>query len=360
MKSQILFFVAAILPIIALADETNTKNIQIKNILAQAKESFNTPAIVTAISCDGEVVFADAQGLANIETKTLAQTTDVFRIGSVSKPLAAALLLTLVDEKRLELDKTIGHYFPNYPKDKQAITIRHLLSHTSGMRHYHYDLGEKENHQAFNNLIAGLNIFNVKRSPLLFEPGSDYSYSSYGYNLIGALIERVTQLPYGEALKKRVFEPAHMTSSYLDNYEEIIEGRVGQYRLYNETLANAPYVDSSHKWSAGGLLSNVYDLLKFYSALVKGEIMSKSLVELSHTATILPSGRDTQYGLGWRVFEQDGVYYVSHGGSATGGRAYLLGLKGQDVAVAILVNVEKADGMMELALQILNTWTRTP
>lgn len=147
-----------------------------------------------------------------------------------------------------------------------------------------------------------------------------------------------------------------MTSSYLDSHEEIIDGRVGQYRLGPKGFFNAPYVNSSPKWSAGGLLSNVYDLLKFYSPLVSGKLISEGLLRLSHTATILPSGENTEYGLGWRVFKIDGIDYVSHGGSATGGQSYLLGLNGQDLAVAILVNVEDADGMRELALEVLNTW----
>lgn len=336
---------------------------QMSSILESARNDFFAPAIVAGIAENGQVLWQEALGYADLENKRPAQLTDIYRIGSISKPFAAMLLLTLHDQGKIKLDQNIQAYLPYFlcDQEKAKISVKNLLNHTSGIRHYAYEKGEKENQIQFSTMKDGLALNGVHDEALLANPNDKFIYSSYGYNLIGALIEEVSQKPYGQFIAEQIFSKAGMKNSGLDEKQNFVDLRVSQYRRQGGSIVRAPEVNSSHKWSSGGLVSNAEDLLSFAHALYEGKIINQASLELAQTTTNI-NGVDTEYGLGWRVFSHNGRQYVSHGGSATGGSAYLLRAKNQDRAIVLLTNIEKANLKLDtqkikaLALKLFETY----
>ena len=227
------------------------------------------PGVSVAVSRGGRLVWSEGIGCADLELQVPVSTVTRMRIGSVSKPLTAAAVGILVEEGRLDLDAPVQRYVPDFPKKAWPITTRQLAGHLAGIRHY--EEGEFEIREHYDTVRKGLSIF--ENDALLFEPGTRFSYSSYGWNLIAAVIEGASGEPFLDFMQRRVFGPAGMTHTSADDPAPIVPGRARFYtRAATGEVVNAGFVDNSYKWAGGGFLSTAEDLVAFSNALLEGRL----------------------------------------------------------------------------------------
>jgi serine beta-lactamase-like protein LACTB, mitochondrial len=299
------------------------------------------PGAQIAVSRGGHMVWSRSFGCADLELDVPVGPDTRIRIGSVSKPLTAAAIGLLVELGRLDLDAPVQRYVPDFPKKAWPITTRQLAGHLAGIRHYEGDEFLIRDHYA--TVRAGLAIF--EKDALLFEPGTKYSYSSYGWNLISAVVEGASGEPFLEYMNKSVFAPAGMTHTAADEPIPIIPGRARFYTRDEKTgvVENAGYVDNSYKWAGGGFLSTAEDLVAFANALLEGRLLRPETLKLLWTSMKTSDGKDTDYGIGWTVDrDSKGRRRVRHSGGAMGGTANLVIYPEERLVVALLVNSDES------------------
>lgn len=311
-----------------------------RQVLTDTMRALGAPGASITVIRDGRVIWSEGFGLADVEQQVPATPHTVFRIGSVSKPLTATALGLLVQQGKIDLDAEIQQYVPSFPRKRYPITVRQVAGHIAGIRHYRD--GEFENQKHYDTVLEGLSVFSA--DSLLFEPGTQYQYSSYGWNLISAVIESASGEPFLSFMRKSVFGPAGMEHTYPEFADSIIPFRADFYAYNNSThqMLNAPYVDNSYKWAGGGFVSTTEDLARFGQAMLTGRLLRPETVAMLWTSMMTRSGKPTAYGIGWSVTaDSAGRRRVGHTGGAMGGTATLQIFPEQKLVIAILVNSDR-------------------
>jgi serine beta-lactamase-like protein LACTB, mitochondrial len=309
--------------------------------------------VSAAVARGGRMVFSGAVGLADVERAEPATSETVYNIGSVSKEITAVAVMQLVGAGKVRLADPIQRYVPGFPDKGSPITVWHLLTHTSGIRHYriHDFPGAdwEENHRPYASLAEAIGIF--KDDPLLFRPGKYYFYSSYGVNLLQGVVETASGLPFGEYLRRRVFNAAAMTRTGLDLAGRPVAHRAHGYKWKQGKLVPAPSVDVSYKYASGGMISTAEDLVRLGMALNQGKLLTPAARArmLSPQLPVVrrfredgpPATERFQQGLEWRLVHRphrrDFVYGC---GTFNGFNACLLDYTGEDLVVAMALNRE--------------------
>src|SRR5687767_11611915 len=259
-------------------------------------EQRRIPGLSLAIVKNGRVTKHEAYGLASLELKAPAHKETVFEIGSVTKQFTAALVLMLVEEGRLGLDEKITRFFENAPESWKNITIRHLLTHTSGIRNYTglpgFEMTKKLDAQRFVATIAA--------QPLESKPGDAFKYCNTGYNLAGYIIEKVTGKSYWQVLRARIFEPLQMRTATSRDLKPIVENRAHGYEVENGKLVNRDS-DLTDVFAAGAISATVGDLVKWNAALDSGALLSQASRAAMWAPVTLNGGLKHPYGFGWRL-----------------------------------------------------------
>lgn len=295
-------------------------------ILSQSgNERFNTflkdwainkdiPSISAGIYANGKIHWSGSYGFSNIENDILATPKTPYRIASISKTITAVAIMQLVERGKVKLDVDIRKYIPQFPAKRWAITIRHILNHTAGVRNYK-NQSEFDNKTNFSNTNELL--LYIAADSLEFEPSTKYLYSTLAYNLLTAIIENVTGLYFDEYLRKYIFEPAGMKDSYLDFYNRIIPRRAGMYsRNKKRELENSPFSDQTFKLAGGGILSSAEDLVKFGAAMLNNTLVKKSSIDSMLVKVKLPGGTEQNYGMGISLREDSKKrFYYGHAGA---------------------------------------------
>jgi serine beta-lactamase-like protein LACTB, mitochondrial len=329
-------------------------------LVAETRPALGSPGISVAVVVDDRLAWSSGYGLADVESNVPAKANTVYRIASISKTFAAICIMQLVEQGRVALDDPIQKYVPSFPpKGTAPITLRHILSHTSGIRHY--SPGEMESVTTYRSIADAIKIF--KDDPLLFTPGLKYSYSSYAYNLLAGVVETASGLSYEAYLDEHIFKPAGMKQSHLEHPQEIVPNRARQYVKADgePPVFNAPYADLSIKWAGGGIISTVEDLARYHIAINQGKLLKPETLALMYTPATLTDGTKVNYGLGWMVqTDAQGRTFVAHSGGATGGTTFLWRYPAGKVAVAILCNVAGAPNLSKLAQQIATMCLEKP
>jgi len=330
--------------------------VDLERVAAEGHKQTGAPGMSAAVVLDDRLAWSQGFGLADIENDVPSRAQTVFRIASISKPIAATAVMQLVERGRVNLDDPVQKYVPAFPvKGEQIITVRHLLAHTSGIRHYRQ--GEMESSRKYETVNDALRIF--KDDPLLFSPGTKYSYSTYGYNLLAGVVESASGIGFEEYLRTHVWQPAGMISTYFDHVSAIVPKRAEQYVRAGRSVQNAPLADLSNKWAGGGMLSTAEDLARFHIALDEGKLLKPDTLKQMYTPYRLADGTESTYGLGWMVSKDDrGRTWIAHSGGATGGTTYLLRDPARKLAVAILCNVANAPGLRDLAIRLADEATK--
>jgi serine beta-lactamase-like protein LACTB, mitochondrial len=317
--------------------------------------STGTPAISAAVAHGGRIVFSAGVGYADLDNLVAANGSTVYNIGSVSKVITAVAVMQLVEQGKVALDDPIQKFVPDFPAKPQGpITIRQIMTHTSGIRHYRNtdfpDSEDNENTRPFADWRDGLKIF--KDDPLLFPPGRYYFYSSYAVNLLQGVVERTSGLPFEDYLRKYVWNPAGMTSSQFDIPSRVVPHRARSYRLVGGRPLNYFYNDLTYKFASGGMLSSAEDLARFGEALNSGRLLKAQTVALMFDHQLDPVMRfvegkpageieDFAQALMWRLFKDSaGRTFVNHCGSVKGFNACVVIYPEQDVIAVLAGNAD--------------------
>ena len=289
-----------------------------------------------------DFTWAKGFGYADLENSVPAKPESSYRLASITKTITAVAVLQLVDEGKIDLDSEIQAYVPYFPRKKWPVTVRQLLGHLGGISHYKNYAAEGHIKEARNTRQA-LAIF--QDFDLVAEPGTRYNYTSYGFNLLGAAIEGASGLPYGEYIKKYIFEPLGMENSALDNPRDLISNRVRGYEFIKGELVNSEFVDISSRFAAGGVRSTVVDLLRYARGIIDGKLLKEATWKKMFSSMALRNGFLTWYGMGWGVQPWGSHFAVSHSGSQPETRTHLLIFPTEKFAVAIASNLEGANLM---------------
>jgi CubicO group peptidase (beta-lactamase class C family) len=307
-----------------------------RTIVRDSLAANGSPGVSIAVAVDGKVVWEEGFGFADLEQRVPVTPETKFRIGSVSKSLTSIALGLMVDGGRLDLDAEVQQYAPAYPRKPWPVTVRQVGGHVAGIRHYNGTEFLSAKH--YDNVNDALDIF--KNDSLLFEPGTSYSYSSYGFNLLSAVIEGAAQEPFVRVMRSRVIEPLGMKNTQPDFPDSIVAHRSRFYDRENKgPWQNSPFVDQSIKWAGGGYLSTPHDLLLLGGAVMRPGLLTAETIALLTTSQRTRAGKETEYGIGWFVAkDSSGRRMVFHSGGSIGGTTHLVTYPDQGVAVAMAVN----------------------
>lgn len=294
------------------------------------------PGLSLVVLQDGRVVKAKGYGFSNVELKVPATPNTVYELASSTKPLLATGVLLLVQEGKLSLDQKISAYLDNSPEGWKDITIRHLLSHTSGIPDNGNDLRHDFPYDTSASEIAEF----IAKAPLKFSPGERWSYSNSGYLLLGMIVNRITGQTWDRFLAQRMFAPLGMTSTRFDSAGEVVQNRASGYVwLGAGGLRNGDflkYMMTGHGDS--GILSTVLDLAKWTNALSGNRVVSEDTKRLMWTPVKLSDGSSSEYGLGWFVDAVQGHRHIYHPGGAPGTAAEISLYPDDRLTVILLAN----------------------
>lgn len=292
-----------------------------KNAIAAANdlldglvESGRVPGIAVGIHRKGEVLLQKGYGYANLlrHTKPDPEST-LFRIASISKPIAATALLYMVAEGLINLDTSFYHYVPYFPKKRYDFTVRQLAGHTAGIRGYR---GKEFGLNKPFGIRKSLSIF--QDDPLLFEPGTDFHYNSFGWVLISLAMQEASGIPFWRYVHDKVIQPLGLLNTMPEN--ELLPG-VQKATFYTASVRGfrpSIPVNNAYKLAGGGYLSTVADIVALGQAYLDGKVGEQGLVKEFLTAG-KAGGRPTYYGLGWEVSEDAwGRHYYGHSGNSVG------------------------------------------
>ena len=321
-----------------------------RSLLDSVMEAQAIPGLSVAVGKGSEVMWSEGFGFSDLTHDVTVTPLTKFRVGSVSKPITAAAIGVLVEEGALDLDAPVQTYVPSFSEKRYPVTTRLVAGHIGGIRHYQG--AENLSSVRYPTVAAGLEIF--QDDPLINEPGTEYSYSSYGWNLISAVVEGASGEPFLEYMDNVVFEPLGMLSTIAGHTDLIIPHRTRFYAINAEgAVVNAPYVDNSYKWAGGGFLSTPEDLLIFANAHLAPGFLEAETLELLFASQRLQNGEETGYGIGWGTSTNDrGERIVSHTGGSVGGRTVLTANRDTGVIVAIVANLSSAPMSTGLAARV--------
>jgi serine beta-lactamase-like protein LACTB, mitochondrial len=302
----------------------------------------NLPGVSVAVGRNGDVVWAEAFGWADLSRDVLATPRTLYPVGSISKSLTATAAGLLYERGLLDFDVPVQTYLPDFPEKQWPITTGQLMGHIAGVVR---SSGMAETLRQPHCEDARAAIDAVVEDTLEFEPGTRWQYSNFGWRLVGAVVESAAGEPYLEFMDREVFTPIGMERTVPDLGDEGPDEVVKYDRAAFGTLRRGQDIDMSCSMAPGGFLSTPSELVRFGYAMLKREILDSATVELFWTPQRLKSGAPTVYGYGWAIQnvalgddEAETTRMIGHGGSVLGGQAYLMILPDEDMVVAVMTN----------------------
>jgi CubicO group peptidase (beta-lactamase class C family) len=353
-KTAILF---GLLYTSAFADISVNFGTSIDHIFAKWNDS--TPGCAVGVSKAGHLELSKAFGSADLEHRVPNSLDTVFEAGSVSKQFTAMAILMLAREGKLSLDDPARKYIPEMPDYGKPITIREMLTHTSGLRDWG-DIATIEGWPRTTRVYEDSDILNIisRQRELNFAPGTRWSYGNTGYNLSEIIVSRVSGVSLAEFTRQRIFLPLGMThTAWRDDYTRIVPNRAIAYsRKGDEFHADMPFEDT---YGNGGLLTTVGDLLKWNEHLSSPGAADSELVETQQHIYQLDNGRPTDYGYGLFIGKFKGASEISHTGSTAGYTSFLARYPSLGLSIAMLCNVAEVN-TWEYGHAIADVWIPDP
>lgn len=310
---------------------------EVEKAIAAEVERQKVVGLSAAVVADRKLVWSKGFGAADLEHSAAARPATVYRLASISKPITAVAVMQLVERGKLDLDRPVETYVPSWPKKEWPITARQLLAHLGGIRHYKA-AAEVTSTRHFDSLAQALELF--KDDPLLHPPGTKFAYSSYGYNLLGSVVEGASGTKFPDYCRENIFQPAGMVRTGPDDVARVIPDRARGYRRDRSgEVHNSALIDTSNKIPGGGFVSSAEDLARFAIALQGGTLLKPETLQRMFAVQKSADGKPVGYGLGWFVNGE----VVRHGGSQPGTRTLLHMVPGRNFAVALLSNTEETE-----------------
>jgi CubicO group peptidase (beta-lactamase class C family) len=341
MLRTLLVFMALFMPVAVSAQGAAGHEAEVDRIFA--KWTASTPGCAVGVSIAGKPGLARAYGMADLEHGVPNTADTIFESGSVAKQFTAAAVLLLASDGKLSLDDQVRKYIPELPDYGMPLTIRHMLTHTSGLRDWGgvaaiggWPRGTRTyTHAHVLDIVS-------RQHALNFTPGARYSYSNTGYNLAAILVSRVSGMSFAEFTRRRIFEPLGMTrSSWRDDYTRIVKDRAIAYEPERDGFRLSMPFENVH--GNGGMLTTVGDLLKWAANFASPKVGDAAFVRTQIEPGRFSDGRAHGYAMGLQVGAYKGVRAISHGGATAGYRTQLSLYPDQGVAVAVLCNAANAD-----------------
>lgn len=327
-KALLCLFVFAINYCLSQA-QTNIEHDLDRFLVTQFKP--NETGGVVLVAKSGKVLYKKAFGLADLELNVPVNDSMIFQIGSNTKQFTAVAILQLVEKNKLQLEDTLGKFVVGAPYPVGSITIRQLLSHTSGLT--------EKNEGFVGDLLKGKSIDKSMVSDIF--PGTKWEYINTNFTALGFIIEKVSGMSYGDYIKENIFKPAGMTHSYMEEPKAVIKNRAHGYG--RERNINIRVADLMNAGGAGGIQSTAEDMLIWTEALQANKLLKPETLQLAYTPQKLNNGRLTDYGLGWYIQELHGSLTHRHGGRTYNQTSETLYLPQEAVYVIILTNTSDAN-----------------
>jgi CubicO group peptidase (beta-lactamase class C family) len=307
----------------------------VRALVPKMKRAFAAPGLSVAIAADGKLVWSESCGVADAKRRLPVTRTTQFRIGSVSKTLTAATIARLSQQGRLDVNHNIRTYVPAFPGNRPAPSLRQLGGHLGGIRDYQ-GTDEVINTRHYCSVTDSLRVF--IDDPPVAAPGEQFSYSSYGFDLLGAAVETVTRTRFADAVAATLLKPLGMNGTTLGD-----AAPAGGTRFYEVTddrrAVPAPRIDLSDRYPSGGFLSTADDLVRLGIGVTDGAFLDARSRNLLFTSQRTSAGRNTGYGFGFEVGRSPVGPVVGHTGNVVGGTAFLLIHPRTRVVVALVSNI---------------------
>ena len=362
MKRILILSFSFLLIVSSNAQQLSKADEQFVDSIMNASYKPDGPGAVILIAKKGLPVFRKAYGLANLELNVNNKPDYVFRIGSMSKQFTAVCILKLAQEGKLSLQDDINKYLPDYNIHGRHITIENLLTHTSGITSYTEKKDFRPKMVIDQSKEDIMNYF--MNDSLLFEPGTDWSYSNSGYVVAGLIVEKVSGISLNEYLQQNIFHPLRMFNTSIGSYDSIVLNSAFGYEAagYGK-FKPASYLSWSWPYAAGAIVTNVDDLLKWDNALYTDKIIKSEWLEKAWKPFLLPNGQLTNYGFGWSVGNYHGLKFITHGGAINGFLSDGIRIPSQQIYVTILSNSTSkspSDFSSNIALRVAGQFVTTP
>lgn len=330
------------------------KRLSIEKAVASFMSENSVPGLSAAVVLDGEPRWSQGFGMADLENFSPATSSTLFRLGSISKPISATAVVQLWERGKVDLDTPVQKYCPEFPQKEWPITTRQLLGHLGGIRHYSPDgKGDvpEDSARHFSSMKEALQLF--ASDPLVAKPGTKFNYSTYGYTLIGCVLEGAASEKFADYLRKNVFEAAGMDQTRDDDFFAVILHRARWYHKDKSGIVrNAGVLDSSYKIPGGGIISSADDMAKFEVAILGDKLLKRSTRDLMWTSLKTTDGKETGYGLGWGIVNKYGLHIFAHTGGQQGTSTAFAVVPSRSAGVVVLCNLNDVD-VNRLAMQIL-------
>ena len=332
----VLFALADLLAVTVQADP-------IDDYVALQMRRQHVPGVSLAVVQHGRVVKQQAYGFADLEQKVPVTPDTVFEIGSITKQFVAAALMTLVEQGAIDLDQPASKYLSDLPSAWHEVTVRQLLTHTSGIPDFEEILG----YGAYRTPTTAQQLIAVAAAkPMDFSPGTQWHYSNTGYYLLGLIIEKVSGVPYMSLIEHRILAPAGMTLTRSSVPTEIIAGRASGYALEDDRLVNRDAIQPTAVGAAGDLVSTTGDMIKWNVMLDERSVLKKESYAQLWANQALTDGSSSGYGFGWFVSPLHGHRTQEHSGGTAGFSAEILRLPDDGVTVIVLTNSHDVNPVM--------------
>jgi len=297
------------------------------------------PGLALLVSRNGQPIRQQGYGLSNVELQVPVKPETIFQSGSVGKQFTATAVMMLVEEGKVGLEDPLTKYFPDAPVTWKKVTVRELLSHTAGFTDYPKSFNFRKDYTEAQLIKIVENI------PLVYPPGTSWSYSNLGYLTLGILIHKVTGEFYGDFLQQRIFKPLGMTTTRIINEADIIPNRSAGYRLVKGELKNQEWVAPMINTTAdGSLYFSVVDLAKWDAALYTEKLLKRSTLEQMWTVAKLKNGQPNsgKYGFAWFIGNKNGHHVVEHEGQWQGFETQISRYVDDRLTVVVLTNLGSA------------------
>jgi len=299
------------------------------------------PGMTVGVLVKGKLVKIKGYGYANLELKVPATADTVYEIGSITKQFTATAIMMLVEQGKVGLDDSVTKFIEGAPDSWKPITIRNLLTHTSGIKNYTSmipfmgRMRDTESHDAWVKMVGA--------EKLDFEPGEKWVYDNSGYYLLGMVVEKASGEEYGKFLKEHIFGPLGMTTTRVNDPEEVLPGRADGYSFRGGRYVNSGRVDMSWPFSAGNLVSSVADFAKWAAAMFEGKLLSKESFAQMYAQVKLKDGTLQPYGFGWGIQSFRGHPIIWHNGGIPGFLSDFDRWPSDGLSVIVFTNCDKCD-----------------
>ncbi len=343
------FFLAISLYSLAQTSDAKLK-LSVDSLANSEMKNQKIPGLSVVVVRDGKIDYVKGYGFSNIEHNVAVKPETIFQSGSVGKQFTAFAVMLLVEEGKMSLDDRLTKYFPDAPASWDAITVKNLLTHTSGF-------GEYMNGFNFRNDYTEDALYKVFREiPLEFKPGEKSDYSNMGYATLGIIISKVTGEFYGKFLKQRIFDPLGMSTARIITESDIVPNRAAGYKLVDGELKNQDWVSPTINTTAdGSLYITALDMAKWEAGLNEGRLLKKESYEAMWSPVKLNDGSTYPYGFGWRISTVKDQRILEHDGTWQGFETTIMRYPDKKIAVIVFANLLRTDSN-KIATRILQLY----